>query len=150
MNQTLRRLIASQTDFSMNLTNHISTNQSPTAANVVISALSIHLLLSLIATGSNGKTLYQIITFLQLPSSSKQDLTDLASEIINVVLANRSSPTAPRISFANGVWFDKSFPINPSFKQVAARSYQSQIQDVDFQNMVRFLILPLINLLDFA
>jgi len=129
----MREAIVKQTDFSMHIANYFGAEQSTAGANFVFSPLSIHIVLSLIASGSKGKTLDQITAFLRSQSPSIQHLADLASQIIDVVLVDGSSSAAPRLSFANGVWFDHSFPINPSFKQIAVGSYRAQTQDVDFQ-----------------
>ncbi|KAM7504730.1 hypothetical protein LguiB_003634 [Lonicera macranthoides] len=58
--------------------------QNYTAAkesNTVLSPLSIHVVLSLIATGSKGQTLDQLLSFLK--SNSTDDLNSLSSQLVS-------------------------------------------------------------------
>ncbi|MED6131251.1 hypothetical protein PIB30_008291 [Stylosanthes scabra] len=73
--------------------------------NVVFSPLSIKLMLSIVAAGSNGPVRDQLLSFLQ--SESIDDLNAVSTRLFSSVLADCSSSGGPRLSFANGVWFDK-------------------------------------------
>ncbi|KAM1024353.1 hypothetical protein ACFX13_038369 [Malus domestica] len=98
---------------------------------MVYSPLSIHTVLSLIAAGARGPTKDQLLSFLN--SKSTDELNTLASDLLPRVFVNRSPSGGPHLSFANGLWVDKSLTIKPSFKEVVDRSYKAAVNQVDFQ-----------------
>lgn len=100
--------------------------------NFVLSPLSIQVVLALIASGSDGPTLDQLLSFLNFKST--HDLNSLSSQLITVVFADGSPSGGPRLSFANGVWVDQSLPFKPSFKKVVDDVYKAASDQVDFQN----------------
>lgn len=71
----LRESIRNQTDVALTLSKHILSTESKNS-NLVFSPLSIQVLLSLIAAGSKGPTLEQLLTFLK--SKSSDELTSLS------------------------------------------------------------------------
>ncbi|GMP86804.1 hypothetical protein CsSME_00039444 [Camellia sinensis var. sinensis] len=42
--------------------------------------------------------------------------------------------TSPSISFANSVWIDRSFSLNPSYKRILEGTYNGKAKEVDFAN----------------
>ncbi|KAF5941204.1 hypothetical protein HYC85_022371 [Camellia sinensis] len=52
--------------------------------------------------------------------------------------------TSPFISFANSVWIDRSFSLNPSYKRILEGSYNAKAKEVDFANKVLFYFLFLL------
>ncbi|KAK8585057.1 hypothetical protein V6N13_138996 [Hibiscus sabdariffa] len=127
----LRQLIRSQTDDAFSLTKHVLQTEAK-GSNLVFSPLSIHVVLSMIAAGSKGPTLDQILSFLK--SNSSDQLNSFSSELVSVVSADGSPAGGPRLSFANGVWLDESLPLKPSFKQVVDNVYKAASSLADFQN----------------
>ncbi|KAJ4966192.1 hypothetical protein NE237_018041 [Protea cynaroides] len=103
-------------------------------SNVVFCPLSIHVVLSLIAAGSKGPTLDQILSFLR--SKSNGELNSFAFMATNMVLADGSQSGGPRLSFANGVWIDKPLPLKASFKKIIDNVYMAVSKQVDFQTKV--------------
>ncbi|KAL6181116.1 hypothetical protein ACLB2K_047772 [Fragaria x ananassa] len=99
--------------------------------NMVFEPLSIHMLLSLVAAGSNGPTKNQLLTFLQ--SKSTQELNYLASTLVPLFFAKEAPNGEPILSFANGAWIDKSLPVNPSFKWFVDNAYRTALNQVDFK-----------------
>lgn len=136
----LRESISNQNDVSLSLTKHLLLTEGKDS-NLVYSPLSIHVVLSLIAAGSKGPTLDQLLTFLK--SKSCDHLNSFASELVAVVFADGSPSGGPRLSFANGAWVDKSLPLKPSFKQVVDTAYKAALNQVDFQTKVNVLSLSL-------
>ncbi|KAL5558180.1 hypothetical protein UlMin_034391 [Ulmus minor] len=126
----VRETISNQTDVALSLTKHLLLTEGKDS-NLVLSPLSIHVVLSLIAAGSKGPTLDQLLSFLK--SKSNDQLNSFASELVAVVFADGSSSGGPRLSFANGVWVEKALPLKPSFKQVVDSSYKASLNQVDFQ-----------------
>ncbi|XP_048130399.1 serpin-ZX-like [Rhodamnia argentea] len=126
----LRESIADQTDVALALSKQLLLTRAKDS-NLVFSPLSIHVVLSLIAAGSAGPTRDQLLSFLK--AKSTDHLHPLASQLISVVLADGSAAGGPKLSFANGVWIDKSLPLRPSFKQVVDASYKAATNLADFK-----------------
>lgn len=127
----LRESISNQTHLSLSLAKHIiATNTQD--CNLVLSALSIQVLLALIASGSKGPTQDQFLSFLK--SASTHDLNSLSSQLVNGVFADGGPSGGPRISFANAVWVDQSLHFKPSFKEIVDDVYKAASDRVDFQN----------------
>lgn len=126
----LRESISDQTDVSLTLAKHVLSTK-PRDSNIVFSPLSIHVVLSLVAAGSGGKTLDQLLTFLK--SQKTDHLNSLSSQLVSLVFADGSPSGGPRLSFANGLWIDQTLPLKPSFKQVADNDYKAASNNVDFQ-----------------
>ncbi|KAE8718152.1 Serpin-ZX [Hibiscus syriacus] len=127
----LRQSIRNQTDVAFNLTKNVLQAEAK-GSNLVFSPLSIHVVLSMIAAGSKASTLDQLLSFLK--SESSDQLNSFSSELVSVVSADGSPAGGPRLSFANGVWLDKSLPLRSSFKQVVDNVYKAASNLVDFQN----------------
>lgn len=129
----LRESILNQTDVSVSLAKHvISTHAKDT--NLVFSPLSLHVALGLIAAGSDGPTRDQLLGFLK--SKSAEELNLLSSQIVTVVLADGGPLGGPLLSFANGVWVDRSLSLKPAFKEIVDKTYRAASTHVDFQNQV--------------
>ncbi|XP_048130398.1 serpin-ZX-like isoform X2 [Rhodamnia argentea] len=129
----LRESIATQTDVGLALSKQLLLTRAKDS-NLVFSPLSIHIVLSLIAAGSAGPTQDQLLSFLR--TKSTDHLHSFASQLVAVVLADGSAAGGPKLSFANGVWIDKSLPLRPSFKQVVDASYRAATNLVDFKTKV--------------
>ncbi|KAL6982828.1 hypothetical protein U1Q18_016221 [Sarracenia purpurea var. burkii] len=126
----LRLSIENQTKVSLSIAKQVVTDEAKDS-NLVLSPLSIHIALSLVAAGSKGPTLHQLLSFLK--SKSADDLNSLSSQFITLVLADAGRSGGPRLSFANGVWIDQSLTLKPSFKHVVDTVYKSASNHVDFQ-----------------
>lgn len=129
----LRESILNQTDVSFSLAKQAISAHAK-HSNLVFSPLSIHVVLGLIASGSNGPTRDQLLGFLK--SKSTEELNSLSSQITAVVLADGDPLGGPRLSFANGLWVDQSIGLKPSFKQIVENDYKAASTNVDFQNKV--------------
>ncbi|CAI0428538.1 unnamed protein product [Linum tenue] len=127
----LRELIASQTDVALSLSKQVLLTTEAKNSNTVLSPLSIHVVLSLIAAGSKGTTQDQLLSYLK--TKSGEHLNAFSSELVSVVFADGSGAGGPSVSFANGVWVDKSISLRPSFKQVVDNVYKAASDQVDFQ-----------------
>ncbi|GKC03053.1 serpin-ZX-like protein [Tanacetum coccineum] len=126
----IQQLITNQIHVSVTLANHLFPKQSSNS-NVVFSPLSIHVVLSLIATGSKDQTLNELLAFLK--TNNIYDLSVLSSQLVSL-MADGSSNGRPCLSFANGVWVEKMLSLKPSFKQVLETVYNANSNQVDFQN----------------
>ncbi|KDP38406.1 hypothetical protein JCGZ_04331 [Jatropha curcas] len=126
----LRESIRNQIDVGLGIAKHLLLTEAQ-SSNSVFSPQSIQVVLSLIAAGSKGATLDQLLSFLK--SKSNDQLNSLSSELVAVVFADGSSSGGPRLSFANGVWVDKSLSLKPSFKQVVNSVYRAASSQANFQ-----------------
>lgn len=145
----LRESISNQTDVSLSFAKHLLLKGGENN-NSVLSPLSIHVVLSLIAAGSKGSTRDQLLSFLK--SNSTDHLNSLASQLVAVVFADGSLSGGPHLCFANGLWLDQSLSIKPSFKQIVNSDYKSALALVDFQTKVQsclscILIIILVNVI---
>lgn len=128
----LRESIKNQTDVALGITRQLLLTEGKNK-NMVYSPLSIHVVLSLIVAGSTkGHTQDEMLTFLK--SKSTEQLNDLASNLIPLVLADGSPSGGPCLSYANGVWVEKSLPVKASFKQVLDNAYRAVLEQVDFKD----------------
>ena len=130
----LREAISNQTDVSLSFAKHLLLKGGE-SDNLVLSPLSIHVVLSLIAAGSKGSTCDQLLSFLK--SNSTDQLNSLASQFVAVVFADGSLSGGPQLSFANGVWLDQSLSLKPSFKQIVDSDYKAALSQVDFKTKVQ-------------
>lgn len=93
----------------------------------------------MIAAGSKGPTLQQLLSFLK--SKSNEQLKNFASELVAIVFADGSANGGPRLSVANGVWIDQSLSFKNTFKQAMDNIYKAFSHQVDFQNKVKIICL---------
>ncbi|XP_072957420.1 serpin-ZXA [Typha angustifolia] len=133
----LRDSIAHQTAFSLRLASHVS-SRAAAESNLVFSPLSLHVALGLVAAGARGPTLDQIASFLAgskgpAAADAAGEIAALSSQVVEVVLADGSATGGPRLSFANGVWFDASLSLKPSFEGIVTSVYKAETKTVDFQ-----------------
>ncbi|XP_023547020.1 serpin-ZX-like isoform X3 [Cucurbita pepo subsp. pepo] len=127
----IKEAIRNHGDVAMAITKRILQHDEAKASNVVISPLSIYVLLSLVAAGSKGPPLDQLLSFLK--SNSIHNLNAFASHIIDKVFADASSCGGPCLAFANGVWIDQSLSLKPSFQQVVDKYYKAMLSQVNFK-----------------
>jgi hypothetical protein len=71
--------IANLTKVSMTIAKHLFSKQKYQEKNVVISPLSLHIVLSIIAAGSEGPTQQQLMSFFDLNQSTNSNLYPLNS-----------------------------------------------------------------------
>jgi serpin B len=124
-----------QSNFALGIAKRLLQDEEGKNSNLVFSPLSIQTLLSLVAAGAKGSTLDQLLSFLR--AESIDQLNAFASQLVPLVLADGSPSGGPRLSFANGLWLDKSASLRPSFKQVVDTVYKATLAQVDFRTKVR-------------
>ncbi|ONM58781.1 Sodium/hydrogen exchanger 2 [Zea mays] len=57
----------------------------------------------------------------------------LAEQVVQLVLADGSGASSPRVAFADGVFVDSSLKLKPAFEEVPVGKYRADTQSVDFQ-----------------
>ena len=131
----LRESISNQTDVALSMTKLLLSKEARDK-NFVYSPLSLHVVLSIVAAGSKGPTLDQLLSFLR--SKSTDHLNSFASQLVTVVLSDAYPAGGPRLSFADGVWVQQTLPLLPSFKHLVNTDYKATLASVDFQTKVTF------------
>ncbi|XP_047319982.1 serpin-ZX-like [Impatiens glandulifera] len=126
----LLEAISNQTDVSLSLAKQVLLRHAK-HSNSVFSPLSIHVVLSLIASGAKGSTLDELLSYLN--SNSSEDLNSLSSQVIALVFAVDDHLGGPKLSFANAAWIDQSLSLKSSFKHVVEDVYKASCNQVDFQ-----------------
>uniref|UniRef100_A0A803MGK5 Serpin domain-containing protein n=1 Tax=Chenopodium quinoa TaxID=63459 RepID=A0A803MGK5_CHEQI len=119
----LQQSISDITDVSLILTGGVLSSNEAKNKNMVMSPISLHVVLSLIAAGSSGSTRDQLLSFLK--SDSPDHLNKLCSELVSLLFAYGSAIGGPKLSYANGVWVDQTLPLKHTFKQVADHLYKA-------------------------
>ncbi|KAH6798113.1 Serine protease inhibitor family protein [Perilla frutescens var. hirtella] len=127
----LRRSILDQTNASLSLAGHVSSAYSE-KSNFVFSPMSIQVLLGMIASGSDGPTRDQILSFLR--SKSLEKLHALFSQTVSSVLADGGPVGGPVLSSANGLWVDQSLTLKPAYRNIVYNVYRAVSEHVDFLN----------------
>ena len=130
-----------QSNVSLTIAKHLFSKESHQDKNIVLSPLSIQVVLSIIAAGSEGPTQQQFLDF--LGSKSIDHLNFFVSQLVFAILKDGAPAGGPRISFVDGVWVEKSLSLQPSFKQIVSNRYEANLSSVDFKNKVCFYICPL-------
>nr|GMD84876.1 serpin-ZX-like [Ipomoea batatas] len=126
------RSITNQVNLSLKLAKHVFSTQAKGDSNLVFSPLSINVILSLIAAGSNPPTRDELLSFLK--SDSIDDLNTFYSQIVDNIRTDDSLTGGPCLSVANGLWIDRTLPFKPSFKHVVDSVYKAASESVDFRN----------------
>ncbi|CAM0908105.1 unnamed protein product [Alopecurus aequalis] len=100
------------------------------SGNLVYSPLSVYAALSLVAAGARERTLHELLGVLGAPS--RDVLADHVGVLATHALADQSDAGGPRVSFACGVWHDRTLPLRAAFRDAAARSYKAVTRAVNF------------------
>jgi len=139
MHNLIGKSLTNLTNVSMNITKHLLSNQKLQEKNVVFSLLSLNTVLSMITTGSEGRAQQQLLSFLQ--SESTGDLKSLCSQLVSSVLSDGDPAGGPCLSYVNGVWVERSLPLQPSFRQLMSTDFKATLAQVDFVNKVLLFFL---------
>ena len=104
--------------------------------NFVMSPMSIISALSILAFGSRGRTLEQLLDYLEA-----KDIDDLKAKVSLMMSAgapventNNNTNEGLILSSLNGVWIDQRFAMRPSFKEIAETVFKAEANAVDFVN----------------
>lgn len=107
--------------------------------NLVYSPSSIEVALAMVAHGSKGETLKQLLNFLGCKIREDLYFRSRSAKLKAIVSQNGGGGLLVRL--ANGLWVDKRFPIVPSYKEILKTFYHTEATSVDFLNKVRYAYL---------
>uniref|UniRef100_A0A803NSQ2 Serpin domain-containing protein n=1 Tax=Cannabis sativa TaxID=3483 RepID=A0A803NSQ2_CANSA len=129
------------------------------AKNVLMSPRSINLVVNMLATGAEGKTLKQFLKF--LGSKEIKDLNQNSCRMMTLLLtssvskASTSSPLPtihqpkrqkieqkPPFLVGNSLWLDNNSQLVPSFKEITQTIYKAKVKNVDLKLVPEVLKLP--------
>ncbi|KAL0721028.1 hypothetical protein Bca4012_035627 [Brassica carinata] len=131
----LRESLEKQNEIVLSLFKHVIATTTTTAgksSNLLFSPALLNVILSFIAAKSPGDIEKKILSLLQ--ASSTDELNTVSSKIVTTVLADNTSSGGPTIAAANGVWAEKSEPVETSLKDIIENSYKATFNLVDFRN----------------
>lgn len=119
-------------NFCMRLAKKAMLNELKTGQNknILTSPLSFNMVLNMVATGSRGHTLHQLLY--SLKSKNEEELMRRSTRLMSLAVSNGGSV----LSIVNGVWVDHRFPIKPMFQRMANLFYDTDARAVDFVNKV--------------
>ncbi|KAK3129237.1 hypothetical protein QOZ80_6BG0474310 [Eleusine coracana subsp. coracana] len=120
------------TAFTLRLAKKLSATQDND--NVIFSPLSIYAALALVAAGARGDTLDEIL--LLLGAASRDELVEFTRTVADRVLADGSSSSEEgglHITFASGVWHDKTVALKPAYRAAAVDSYKAMTCSAEFK-----------------
>ncbi|XBI87823.1 hypothetical protein VPH35_025855 [Triticum aestivum] len=115
------------------------------SGNLVFSPLSVYAALSLVAAGARDRTLDELLGVLGAPS--RDFLAGHVRALAKQVLADRSRTGGPRVSFASGVWHDRtmkqinswvSSSTNGLIPSLVGRGALSNLTDLVLANAIYF------------
>lgn len=111
LTKSQQRVIASNKEFSLNVFNRLYKSNE----NTLLSPLSLTMAVSMLANGAEGETLEEILNTLG-GSSNNLDIEKLNENC--KILSSRLSKvdTKVKLSLANSLWTDVSFPVLESYK----------------------------------
>ncbi|CAM0903626.1 unnamed protein product [Alopecurus aequalis] len=95
-------------------------------SNFIFSPLSLRAALALLAAGTNGETLRELLTFL-----GSQEL-----HLLNAASAGQLAEMRawPQLSFAAGIFADRSLSLRPEFVSTSSAAHGAFARSLDFQN----------------
>ncbi|KAL6504876.1 hypothetical protein OROHE_023634 [Orobanche hederae] len=119
------------TDIALSITKYLFSKEEYQDKNLIFSPFSLHIILSVMAAGSQNSTLDELLCFLQ--SDSANHLNTFFSQLVSVLFSDVVS-SSHRLSFVNGMWAHDSLSLIHSFKQLVATHYKATLHSVDFRN----------------
>ncbi|XP_021736573.1 serpin-Z2B-like [Chenopodium quinoa] len=127
-------------DFSLEVAKKaLNHNSSSVNKNMICSPFSISTTLNALVAGAKGNTLEKLLGLLGY--NNMEEVIAMASKSASVVKSNGVSGGGPIIAYANGVWLDRKFSLNSSYKEFLLRIFEVQPKVVDFQAKL-FLVKP--------
>ena len=114
--------------FSLDLFRSVAA-QSNNTGNLFISPLSVSMALGMTTNGANGATLDSMRTVLHFKGFSQDQVNTYYNDLLTQLPQLDPNTT---LKIANSVWYRNTFSVLPSFLQTESKSYNAQVQGLDF------------------
>ena len=99
--------------------------------NIMISPLSLNLAMAMAWNGATGNTKDQIKEALGFVGDTDQDVNSFFKKMTEAL---PEADALSKIMIANSIWYDKPFPVKPSFLQTNRDWFNAVTYDLDFGN----------------
>ncbi len=99
--------------------------------NVMISPLSLNFAMAMCWNGADGQTKEQIKNTLGFAGSSDEEVNGYFKKMAETL--PKTDPSV-KVSIANSIWYDKSFPIQENFNTINKKWFNASVQSLDFGN----------------
>ncbi|XP_010418441.1 PREDICTED: serpin-Z1-like [Camelina sativa] len=129
----VREAMKKQADVAMMLSGHVL-SFPPKDSNVIFSPASINTAITMHAAGPGGDLVAdEVLSFLR--ASLIDELKTVFRKLSSVVYADSSARGGPKITSANGLWIDKSLPVNNrKYKDLFENFFKAVYAPVDFRS----------------
>ena len=122
---------ASQTtQFAFDLARQVS-RREPSANNLFISPLSLHIALGMLLNGANGQTAQEIQKTLNLDAQTLADVNQTYQNLmVNLPLAD------PKVTMtlANSIWYRNTFTVENTYQDLLKQTFQAEVSAQDFND----------------
>ncbi|GJQ83416.1 hypothetical protein Trydic_g14198 [Trypoxylus dichotomus] len=126
-------ILRSNDKFAKKLYNVLDTKDK----NIIFSPLNLHTILSIIYTGSVGKTTSVLERTLGLPA--KKYVPNQYKNALNVLL-NEEKARNVTLRIANKIYLAKGFQLNNDFKRTVNKDFLAEISTLDLSNSIKTAI----------
>jgi len=113
--------------FGFNLFSQIQTNEP--AENIAISPNSIAIALAMARRGTNGETLAEMTTALELDSL---DSSSIDANYLKLIETLQNADPNVKLAIANSLWVDQDFTLKEEFINDAKQFYLAEVSNLDF------------------
>jgi len=121
------KVIASSNEFAFDLFRTGNADQHK--ANVFISPLSASMALGMTANGADGATYDEMRSALRLTGATREDVGTGYKSLISLLSGLDPGTT---FTIANSIWYEQTFPFNPSFLDESKLYFDAQVEALDF------------------
>ena len=115
--------------FSFDLFRNVVNEQE--SGNVIVSPLSVHVALNMLANGATGETLSQIKKTLGYDNCSIEDLNSAYSSLIEGL---KKVDTSTDLYSANSLWIDKGIPVADDYSNRLSSNYAAFVSNIDLHS----------------
>lgn len=121
-------LVASNTTFAFHLYTQLKA-QEP--GNLFFSPYSLSIALAMTSAGARNQTAQQIAQVLHFPPQTAAKIHPLFLQLQQGI---NQAQQHVKIQVANALWGEASYPFLPNFREIVARDYDANLNQIDFKN----------------
>lgn len=121
-------IVSQQNAFSLDFFGQIAAGNH---GNFMVSPLSVSMAMSMLANGAQGETLDEIVNTLGFEGMDMEAVNTFNKRLVAELA---SADKAVKLSLANSIWIDKSFPVYESFISDNINAYGAEIFNVELMS----------------